>query len=594
MNRVAASTTIDHDRTSLFLQGVRLVRSYIRAHPRPFALAVVGSFVFAVASVAVSAALGHVTDRILRPAFGAGVSQTTLWLGVVSIVGLASLRAVSIMVRRYYSGVAGAAVAASLRAAVSDRYRELSFAFHRSTPAGELLSHMEADVEASVDVYYAVPFSIGAMVLALLALGSLVLTDPYLAAVGLMVVPLLVVMNRSFAQRMQEPAALGLRRIADVSAVAHESVDGSMIVKTLGRERAETERFFRRAEELRDARIHAGDLRASFEPALQAMPTFAVVLILAVGSWRVAAGSVTLGTLVEVVTLFGLLAWPMRFVGWILSQLPRAVVARARIADVLDEPIRVRPPEAPRPLPEGPLGVVAESVSYAVGDTTVLRDVSFEVLPHEAVAMVGSTGVGKSTLAQLLVRLDDPTEGSVRLGGVDLHEVDPRSLRRSAAIVFQESFLFTTTIRENIALDSGASFEEIERAAAIAHAAEFVERLPNGYDTVVGERGHTLSGGERQRVAIARAIVRRPRVLILDDATSAVDPAVEGLIAASLRRELRTTLIVIAYRLAPIRLADRVLYLEGGRLRASGPHERLLRAEPGYAAMVRAYERSVS
>jgi ABC-type multidrug transport system fused ATPase/permease subunit len=498
------------------------------------------------------------------------------------------------MVRRYYSGVAGAAVAASLRSALSDRYRQLPFAYHRSTPAGELLSHMEADVEASIDVYYAVPFSVGALILAVLALGSLVLTDPFLAAIGLLVVPLLVVMNRSFAHRMQEPAALGLRRIADVSAVAHESVDGSMIVKTLGRERAETERFHGRAMELRDARVHAGDLRASFEPALQAMPTLAVILILGVGSWRVAAGSVTLGTLVEVVTLFGLLAWPMRFVGWILSQLPRAVVARERIESVLEEPIHVRPPDAPRALPDGPLGVAADSVSFAVGGSTVLRDVSFEVEPDEAVAVVGSTGVGKSTLAQLLVRLDDPTEGSVCLGGVDLREVDPGSLRRSAAIVFQESFLFTTSIRENIALDSGASQEEVERAAAIAHADDFVERLPNGYDTVVGERGHTLSGGERQRVAIARAIVRRPRVLILDDATSAVDPAVEALIAASLRRELRTTLIVIAYRLAPIRLADRVLYLEGGRLRASGPHEQLLGAERGYAAMVRAYERSAS
>lgn len=582
------------DRPGLFLRGVRLVGSYIRAHPRPFARAVAGAFAFALASVAVSVALGQVTDRVLRPAFGSGVSPGTMWLGVAAILGLATLRAVSIMVRRYYSGVAGAAVAASLRAAVSDRYRDLSFDYHRTTPAGELLSHMEADVEASVDVYFPVPFSVGALLLALFALGSLVLADPFLAAVGLLIVPLMIVMNRSFAQRMEEPAERALRRISDVSAIAHESVDGSLIVKTLGRERAETGRFGHRAQELCDARVDAGNLRAAFEPALQGLPSFAVVVMLAVGSWRVSVGSITLGTLVQAVTLFGLLAWPMRFVGWILSQLPRAVIAHERIDEVLEHPIRVRPPTSPIVLPDGPLDVVVDSVSYAFGGSRVLADVSFEIQPDEAVAVVGSTGVGKSTLAQLLVRLDDPLAGSVRLGGVDVRDADPGSLRRSAAIVFQESFLFTTTIRENIALDSGASLEEVERAAELAHAAEFIERLPNGYETVVGERGHTLSGGERQRVAIARALVRRPRLLILDDATSAVDPSIEASIAAALRRELRTTLIVIAYRLAPIRLADRVLYLEGGRLRATGPHERLLHAEPGYAAMVRAYERSAS
>lgn len=583
-----------HERSPVFVRGVRLVGTYIRAHPKPFALALVGSSAFAVSSVAVSVALGRVTDRVVQPAFGAGVPTSTMWLGVAIVVGLALGRAVSIMVRRYYSGVAGAAAAAWLRGAVSDRYRQLSFDFHRSTPTGELLSHMEADVEASVDVYLPVPFAIGALLLALFALGSLLLADPFLALTGLLIIPLIVLINHSFAYRMQEPAARSLRRISDVSAIAHESVDGALIVKTLGREPAETARFRDRAEQLRDARIEAGDLRATFEPALQALPSLAVVAMLAVGSWRASTGSITLGTLVQVVTLFGLLTWPLRIIGWILSQLPRAVVAHDRIAGVLQYPVRVQPPPSPVALPDGPLGVAVDSLSYAAGGSQVLQGVSFDVYPDEAVAIVGMTGAGKSTLTQLLVRLDDPTEGAVRLGGVDLREVDPGSLRRSASIVFQESFLFATTIGENIALDSGANAEEIERAAAIAQAAGFIQRLPLGYDTIVGERGHTLSGGERQRVAIARALVRKPRILILDDATSAVDPSIEARIAQSLRRELQTTLIVVAYRIAPIRLAERVLYLEDGRLRASGPHERLLRDERGYAAMVRAYERRAS
>jgi len=221
----------------------------------------------------------------------------------------------------------------------------------------------------------------------------------------------------------------------------------------------------------------------------------------------------------------------------------------------------------------------------------VLDEVTFRVQANESVALVGPTGVGKSTLAQLLVRLDDPTAGEILLGGVNLRHVDAASLRRAASMVFQDSFLFANTVAENIALDSDASRDEIERAAIVAQADRFIRALPKGFDTVLGERGHTLSGGERQRVALARALVRRPRILILDDATSSVDPTIEAEILAGLREELQTTLIVIAYRLSTIRLADRVLYLERGRVRALGSHDELLSDEPGYAAMVRAYER---
>ncbi len=281
----------------------------------------------------------------------------------------------------------------------------------------------------------------------------------------------------------------------------------------------------------------------------------------------------------------------MRFVGWILSELPRAVVGYGRVDEVLQEPDVVERPADPAALPDGPLDVRAEGLTYEFDGTRVIDDVSFHVRPHESVAIVGPTGVGKSTLAQLLVRLDDPPGGAILVGGVDLRRAEPAELRRAVSLVFQESFLFATTVADNIALDSGASRDEVERAAAIAQADRFIAALPNGYDTVLGERGHTLSGGERQRVALARALVRNPRVLILDDATSSVDPTIEAEILAGLRRELDTTLIVIAYRLSTIRLADRVLYLEDGRLRASGSHEELMASQPGYAAMIHAYER---
>jgi ATP-binding cassette subfamily B protein len=501
------------------------------------------------------------------------------------------VRAGGIMLRRFFSGVAGERVMASLRTKIADRYRQLALAYHRETPTGELLAHMEADVKAAVDVFWPVPFATGVIALVVLASIQLFSTDLWLALVAMALFPTLAVMNRSFAKRMEEPARLAQELTGEVSAVAHESIDGALVVKTLGREAAEVERFAVQARALRDERVRAGFVRAGFEAALEALPTAAIAVLLVVGAWRVDVGAVTLGDLIAFVALFNLLAWPMRFIGWILAELPRAVVGYARLEEVFREPVTVRPSEAPVALPEGPLGIEAVDLRHVFDGTKVLDGVTLRVAPGESVAIVGATGEGKSTLAQLLVRLADPDQGIVTVGGVDVRHAEPASLRRCVAIVFQESFLFSTTIGENIALDSGAGSDAIERAARIAAVDRFVRTLPEGYETVVGERGHTLSGGERQRVALARAIVREPRVLILDDATSSVDPTVEAEILAALRRELRTTLVVIAYRLSTIRLADRVVFLQGGAVEATGRHDELMATTPGYAAIIHAYER---
>jgi ABC-type multidrug transport system fused ATPase/permease subunit len=376
-----------------------------------------------------------------------------------------------------------------------------------------------------------------------------------------------------------------------VSAVAHESIDGALVVKTLGREDAETARLAEKAEDLRRERVAGGYVRATFDAGLDTLPTLATTLLLLVGSWRVGIGAVTRGELLSFIALFGLLSWPMRFVGWILAELPRAVVGYDRLETVFREPVTVPPASRARRLPDDPLGIEVRDVSLSFDGERVLDGVSFEIRPEESVAIVGQTGVGKSTLTRLLVRLADPDDGAVLVGGVDLREADPASLRRAVSIVFQESFLFATSVRDNITLDSGATSEEVERWGRVAAVDRFAGALPNGYDTVVGERGYTVSGGERQRVALARALVREPRVLILDDATASVDPAVEAEILGALREELRTTLVVVAYRLSTIRLADRVIYLEQGRVAATGSHDELLATRPGYAAIIRAYER---
>ncbi|HEX5951134.1 MAG TPA: ABC transporter transmembrane domain-containing protein, partial [Actinomycetota bacterium] len=363
----------------LFGRGVRLIASYVRTHPKPFVISVMGAALFAAGSIAVTAALGRVTDEVLRPAFSTGVSTGTIWLGAAAIVGLAMIRALGIGVRRYFSGVLGSAVAATLRRRVSDRYRDLSLAYHRATPTGELLAHMEADVEASVDVLYPVPFAVGVILLVLFAMVAMIQIDPLLALIGFLLFPTLGLLNRTFARRMQEPAQRAQERIGEVSSVAHESVDGALVVKTLGRERAETERLAAKAEELRRARVEGGLIRAGFEPALEALPALAITVLMAAGSWRISAGAMTIGDLVQVVTLFGLLAWPMRFVGWILSELPRAIVGHDRVVGVLEEPTTVRVSERPVAIPDGPLDLRVEDLGHALDGTRVLDDVSFQV-----------------------------------------------------------------------------------------------------------------------------------------------------------------------------------------------------------------------
>jgi ABC-type multidrug transport system fused ATPase/permease subunit len=290
--------------------------------------------------------------------------------------------------------------------------------------------------------------------------------------------------------------------------------------------------------------------------------------------------------------LFTLLAFPMRVVGFLLEEMPRAVVSIARVDRILAALPAVRPVR-PLPLPAGPLAVGVEAIEFAYpGGEPVVRDCTFRVEQGTVVALVGATGSGKSTLCDLVAGLVAPERGVVTIGGVDARDIEPAELRAAVALVFQESFLFADTIGENITLGSDATPTERRRAAEIAQASDFIDVLPDFFDTVVGERGVTLSGGQRQRVALARALVRNPRLLILDDATSAVDPTVEARILAALREELDMTTLIVAHRLSTIGLADRVLYLRDGSIVATGTHEELLDI-PEYSALVSAYEQEV-
>ncbi len=291
--------------------------------------------------------------------------------------------------------------------------------------------------------------------------------------------------------------------------------------------------------------------------------------------------------------LFGILAFPFRIVGFLLEELPRAVVANDRLQRVLAAPARATP-TAPVGLPAGPLDVELDGIGFSYDeDDVVLEGLTARLAPGEVVALVGSTGTGKSTLCNLIVHLIDPTHGEVRIGGVPLAQLDPTALHRSTSLVFQESFLFADTVRENLAMGDDVDDAAIFEALEVARARTFVERLPHGLDEVIGERGVTLSGGQRQRIALARALLRQPRVLLLDDATSAVDATVERAILDGLRGSVAATTIVVAHRVSTIALADRVLLLEDGRIAAEGTHRELL-SVPSYAALVRAYEQDAA
>jgi ATP-binding cassette subfamily B protein len=584
---------------SMWRRGVATLRRFIVAHPRPFAASVTGSSVFALTSVLGTVVLGRVTDHVIIPAFDGGVATSTIWAGAIAIIVVAFIRSAGVIARRYYAGKTAAANMATLRHQIADRYLDVPLSFYRDHTTGTLLAHADNDVMVAAEVINPLPFSTGLMLLIVFSLIALFAIDPLLTLVGLVLFPAMFALNRFYTRRVELPAQTVQERVGDVSAITHESFEGAVVVKTLGRQDAEVERLGRAADQLRVARVRVGALRALFEPTLDALPNLAIIALLAVGGWRVSTGAISPGDLVQAMALFTLLAFPMRVVGFLLEEMPRSVVSLDRIDAVLDA-VPDAVPTDPRALRSGPLAVEAVGLDYGyVAGLPVLQDCDVEIAAGEVVALVGPTGCGKTTLCELLAGLDRPERGVVRVGGVDLTEATRADLRASVALVFQESFLFTDTIANNITIGGGeggpeAIEESMRWAAGIAQVARFVDSLPAGYETAIGERGVTVSGGQRQRIALARALIRRPRFLLLDDATSAVDATVEARILHGLRDDLDMTTLIVAHRVSTIALADRVLFMQDGRIAATGSHTELLATNSDYEAMVRAYEQEVA
>jgi ATP-binding cassette, subfamily B, bacterial len=590
-------------------RGLQLIRRMLHRAPREFALGGFGTTLFAVATVGSSYVLGWVTDKVLLPAVEAGnVATATVAAAAGAILAVSLLRGLGITLRRLGAYAAQYGLQARDRRDVTDKYLRLPIEWHRRHPTGQLLSNVNADVESASFLAAPLPMAAGVFLMLIITAVLLVVTDIFLAIVGFAVLPLIILNNILFQRRMRVVAANAQKLRAEVAEIAHESFDAALVVKTLGREDQEVGRFGARSDDLRDSMVELGRLRAVFDPLMEALPNIGVLAVLAVGAWRVDQGLITAGTLVTFAYLFRLVAMPLRVFTWLLAEMPRAVVGWDRIEAVFaaDETLSYGTEALAR---MGGAGADAADVSYVypddshsdLGDASEplavvtpdgngrgVRSVTLGVEPGTTVAIVGPTGSGKTTIAHLMVRLFDPDEGVIRLDGTGVSELRRSDLSETTALVFQEAFLFDDTVRANVALDTGAGDDEVWAALDVAQATGFVRELPEGLDTMVGERGASLSGGQRQRIALARAIIRRPRLLVLDDATSAVDPAVEGAILDGLRR-LDTTIVIVAYRRSSILLADTVLFVQEGRVTGRGNHQQLYATLPAYAALIDAY-----
>ena len=578
---------------SVMLRGLKVIAVAIRTEPRVFTASVLASALYGTMTVGSSWALGWATEHAVLPAFREGrVEGGAVAAAALFIVGVAVLKALGVMGRRILAGITQYRMQAHSRRDVTRQYLRLPLAWHHRHPTGRLLSIAHSDVEAAWAPLAPLPMALGVILMLVTAAVAIVVADPVLAVVGFLIFPAIALLNLDYQRRLSPLAMRAQQLRAEVSEVAHESFDGALVIKTLGLEEAETARFRERAAELRDANIAVGRIRGLFDPLLEALPTLGVLAVLLVGSIRLESGGLQAGELVQVAYLFTLLAFPIRALGWVLAELPRSVAGWSRMRDVLDATGSMEYGTA-RLAGRGPARVEIEHVSYGCEPgAPVLKDVCFRVEPGRTVAIVGPTGSGKSTLTQLLVRLIDPDGGAIRIDGIDLRELAKGELSAAAALVPQQAFLFDDTVRGNITLGLPIPDDEVWAALRLAQADEFVAALPGGLDTRVRERGATLSGGQRQRIALARALVRRPRLLILDDATSSVDPQVEQRILHGLREGTPdSTVIVVAYRMATIALADEVVYLEQGKVVAQGTHEELLAGCPGYRDLVTAYAR---
>jgi ATP-binding cassette subfamily B protein len=550
----------------------------------PYKGSMVVSIVLAAGSQILALALVFLTKEVV------GVLQNhdnrRLWeiVGLFVVIGL--VKAAMMVGRRFISGKQALAVEMDMRRDVYAKLVRLSFGFYDRHQTGQLMSRATVDLQGvRFFLGYGLIFFAQSVLTVVGVVVAMVIVDWELALITFAIVPGLIAVAYRYSHVSHPLLRDVQQKLADVATVAEENIVGVHVVKSFAQEPAEQAKFERRSALVFEQTVRTNKQRAVYVPAMAFLPLLAQAAVVLVGGRRVIDGELSLASFIIFNLLLTMLVQPLRMLGMWIGQAQRATASGERIFEIIDEPEDVANPAEPRDLPEGPGHVRFERITFGYEpQRPVLEDVDLELEPGRTYALIGHTGAGKTTIASLIPRFYDVQAGRVTIDGADVREVTLRSLRAEIGIVSQDPFLFSATVRENIAFGAEhATDEQVEHAARLAQAHEFIAALPEGYDTVIGERGITLSGGQRQRVAIARALVVDPRILILDDATASVDATTEMKIRAGLREAARgRTTIIIAHRLSTIALADEIVVLDGGGVAARGTHETLVEQSDVY------------
>lgn len=551
---------------------------------RPYKLSLTVSMFLAAASQASQIAVIVITGSVIDRIQANDVQGVEIDIVLIVVIGLA--KALFMIGRRFISGRQALGVEYDLRNRLYSHLLRLSFGFYDRHQTGQLMSRATVDLQ-SVRFFlgYGLIFFFQHVITLVGVTAVMFWYDWRLALISLAITPLLVGLAYRYSHISHPLLRDVQQRLADVATVAEENIVGVHVVKSFAQEPAEQEKFERRSEAVFRQSVNANRQRAYYVPLISFIPLLAQAAVLLFGGYMVANGKMQVGHFIAFNLMLAMLVMPLRMLGMWIGQSQRATASGERIFQVMDEPEEVKEELDAVELPPGEGFVGFDDVGFAyVPDRPVLEDVELEIPAGRTVALIGHTGSGKTTLASLVPRFYDVSSGRLTIDGVDVRRVKLASLRAQIGVISQDPFLFSATVRENIAFGAQEATEaDVERAARLAQAHEFIARLPEGYDTVIGERGITLSGGQRQRIAIARALIVDPRILILDDATASVDATTEAHIRLGLREAMKgRTTIIIAHRLSTIALADEMVVLERGRAVARGTHEELIDTSPVY------------
>ena len=498
------------------------------------------------------------------------------------------IRATTIGIRRYYSMHVSYNVEAGIRNRIFTHMQKLAFNFHDKVPTGELMARASSDASQVRLAFAIAPLaSANILLLIILSITLLSLSLP-LGLLVLLSIPAVLWLASNFSSKAMGVSLRVKEAEAGMTTEVEEQLGGIRVVKAFGNEELASTKVESAISNIYDTSLEYLNLRTRFVPMFELIPMVITLLVLLLGGYLSINDFITLGDFIAFTQYVFLLLWPLRITAWFLSEIPASVSAGTRILELLDEEPTIIDENSDGHFPEdGDGSLKLTNVNFKYGSENIFKDLSFEIEGKKTVAIVGSTGSGKSTLAYLLPRLYDIESGSIEVDGVNINDVKLSELRSEVSLAFEESFLFSNSARDNISLGSNkASDEDVEDAANIARAHEFISQLPESYETKVGERGYGLSGGQRQRIALARAILRKPRILILDDALSAVDASTEEEIRNELKNVMSNmTTLIITNRVPTIELCDEVVFIEDGKVRSQGSHADLIEKVESYKSL---------